>query len=120
MKTLLMIHGLTAYLSLSLLLIRGVMSVKGKDWRAYKLLKIAPHAVDTLLLVTGFAFVGILLANEYVELAQLSWVLPKLAFIVLYVIFSAKAFKKNQPFSLKHFLLAVVSFMLAIFTAVLH
>lgn len=111
MQTLYYSHIALAYISLVLLLIRGVLSSKMIDWRQYKLLKIAPHAVDTLLLVSGIAFF-VIVGYDFS-----SWIAAKLIFLVLYIIFAAKAFKKTQPFSLKHFLLAVVSFMMILVVA---
>lgn len=113
-------HAGFAYLSLILLLTRGALSARMVDWRKIKLLRIAPHAVDTLLLVSGACVLYGYVSNGIYSLAEMHWILPKLAFLVLYVVFTAKAFKKNQPFSLKFFLLAVASFMLAIMTAVMH
>ena len=113
-KNLFFVHVALAYISLGLLLLRGVLSAKMVDWRAYRLLKIAPHAVDTLLLVTGiviFVMVGYGIQP---------WILAKLLFLVLYIVFAARAFKKGQRFSLKHFLLAVVSFMLTMLVATIH
>ncbi|MDD0824701.1 SirB2 family protein [Mannheimia sp. AT1] len=120
LSTILKAHIGLAYISLVLLLTRGVLSARMVDWRQYKILRIAPHAVDTFLLLTGFIAVGIFLYYEFFSLAQFSWLLPKLVFLVLYIIFATKAFKKGQPFSLKHYLLSVVSFMLMMFVAVFH
>lgn len=115
MSNLFFAHLGLAYLSLTLLLTRGVLSARMVDWRQYKWLKIAPHLVDTLLLISGFTlFFGI--GFSWAE----TWIWSKLLFLVLYIIFAAKAFKKNQPFSLKFFLLAVVSFMLTMLVATLH
>lgn len=111
----LLIHITFAYLSLTLLLIKGVLSAKQIDWRQYKILKIAPHLIDTLLILTGVIFF-IVIGSPWNE----SWIWSKFLFIGLYVIFAAKAFSKKTPFSLKHFLLAVISFMLAMFIAVMH
>lgn len=115
MNTVLLSHIGLAYISLGLLLLRGVLSARMVDWRQYKILKIAPHAVDTLLLVSGvvvFFYFGF----SFTE----TWIWSKLLFLVLYIVFAAKTFKKSQPFSLKHFLLAVVSFMLTMLVAVMH
>lgn len=111
MQSLYFSHIALAYISLALLLIRGVLSARKVDWRQYKLLKIAPHLVDTLLLVSGIAFF------VTVGYPLTSWIFAKVLFLVLYVIFAAKAFKKTQPFSLKHFILAVVSFMMILLVA---
>ena len=108
-----------AYISLILLLTRGVLASKMVDWRQYKVLRIAPHIVDTLLLVSGIALLAILLSNGIYTLNEMQWLLPKMAFLVLYIVFSAKAFKKSQPFSLKNFILAVISFMLTMLVATL-
>lgn len=113
-------HAGFAYLSLILLLTRGVLSAKAVDWRKYKILTISPHLIDTLLIGSGLTIVGIYLSDAIYSLSELVWLLPKLLFLGLYVVFSIKAFKKQQPFSIKHFCLAVLSFMLAICVVVFH
>lgn len=111
LSTLYPAHIAFAYVSLILLLLRGVLSARMVDWRQYKLLRIAPHLVDTLLLASGVAM--FLMADYPLS----SWIFAKVLFLVLYVMFSAKAFKKNQCFSLKHFILSVVSFMMILLVA---
>lgn len=113
-------HAGFAYLSLILLLTRGALSARQIDWRQYKVLKIAPHLIDTLLLLSGAVVVYAYTSEGVYTFSELSWLLGKFLFIVLYVIFAAKAFKKNQPYSIKFYLLSVVSFMLAMFIAVHH
>lgn len=113
-------HAGFAYLSLILLLTRGALSARQINWRQYKILKIAPHIIDTLLLLSGATVVYAYTSEGVYTLSELSWLLGKFLFIVLYVIFSAKAFKKNQPYSIKFYLLSVVSFMIAMFIAVHH
>lgn len=104
-------HVALAYLSLIFLLTRGILASRQIDWRQYKLLKIAPHIIDTLLLLSGIA---LFITTGY---SLNSWILAKILFLILYIIFAAKAFKKTQPFSLKHFILAVVSFMMILIVA---
>lgn len=111
MSTLYIAHILFAYLSLSLLMIRGVLSARRINWRANKLLNIAPHLVDSLLLLTGIAL--FLLAGY----SWHSWIVAKLLFLVLYIVFAAKAFKKNRPFAIRPYLSAVVSFMMILLVA---
>ncbi|WP_373818198.1 SirB2 family protein [Glaesserella sp.] len=100
-----------AYTSLGLLLLRGVLSAKMVDWRQNNLLRITPHIVDTLLLISGITLFIAFGASFQ------SWIFAKLFFLVLYIVFAAKAFKKGRRFSIKHFLLAVISFMLVLLTA---
>ncbi|AUI65509.1 MULTISPECIES: SirB2 family protein [Glaesserella] len=111
MEVLFYSHVVLAYVSLALLLVRGILSAKMVDWRAYKVLKIAPHAVDTLLLVTGLTIF------IYFGLDIQPWILAKLFFLVMYTYFATKAFKKGQRFSIKHFILSVVSFMMVMMVA---
>lgn len=110
-------HFGLAYISLVLLLVRGFLSAKAVNWRQYTILRIAPHIVDTILLITGIAAVIIFLSYEFFTLVQFSWLLPKILFLVLYIIFATKAFKKGQPFSLKFYLLSVFSFMMIMLIA---
>lgn len=113
MYSVLLTHIGLAYVSLLLLLSKGVLSARMVDWRQFRLLKFAPHIVDTLLLISGltvFYYFGF----SWAEM----WIWVKLLFLVLYIVFATKAFKKGKPFSLKHFLLAVVSFMLVMLVAV--
>ncbi|KDD81792.1 SirB2 family protein [Glaesserella parasuis] len=111
MQTIFYTHIGLAYLSLMLLLVRGLLSARMVDWRQYKLLKIAPHAADSLLLLSG---VGIFV---YFAMDFQTWILAKLFFLVMYIYYATKAFKKERPFSLKHFILAVVSFMMVMMVA---
>ena len=113
-------HAGFAYLSLILLLTRGALSARQIDWRQYKILKISPHIIDTLLLLSGATVVYTYTSEGVYTFSELSWLLGKFLFIVLYVVFSTKAFKKGQPYSIKFYLLSVVSFMLAMFIAVHH
>ena len=53
MQSLFFAHIGFAYVSLALLLTRGVLSARMVDWRQYKILRIAPHLIDTLLLASG-------------------------------------------------------------------
>lgn len=104
-------HIALAYISLMLLLLRGVLSAKRIDWRKFKLLVIAPHLIDSLLLLSGIIlFISVSYPFN-------SWIIAKLLFLTLYVRFAMKAFKKDQLFAIKPFILAVVSFMMILMVA---
>lgn len=113
-------HAGFAYLSLILLLVRGVLSMKGVDWRQYIVLRIAPHLVDSLLLLSGLTVFSALMSSKIYEIREMGWLIPKLICLVLYIVFSAKAFKKSKPFSMLFFILALASFLGAMFIAVHH
>ncbi|WP_077492929.1 SirB2 family protein [Rodentibacter mrazii] len=112
---LIFLHVFCVFLSLGLLIVRGIMQLSGKDWRAIKLLKILPHLADTLLIVSG-AVIFFLLPFELE-----TWLIAKFCLLILYVIFSTKFFGrkvvKANPIFL---LLSLMSFIGAILIAYFH
>ena len=108
------LHIFCAFLSLGLLLTRGGMQLSGKNWRTIKLLKILPHLTDTLLIISGLTLllvVGYQLENR---------IIMKIVMLLFYVFFSAKYFsrKADKP-KVIFFILAIISFLGAIFFAYL-
>lgn len=108
MTNLILLHITSAFLSLSLLIIRGLMQLNGKEWRTVKLLRILPHLADSLLLISGIAIiftVGFSLQN---------WLIAKFLCFVLYAIFSGKYFsrKATRPNAV-FFLLSILTFVAA-------
>ncbi|NBH75760.1 SirB2 family protein [Rodentibacter pneumotropicus] len=109
------LHVFCAFLSLGLLIIRGIMQLRGKDWRAIKLLKILPHLADTLLIVSGLT-IFFLLPFELE-----AWLIAKFCLLILYVVFSAKFFSRKATKANPIFLLlALVSFIGTILIAYIH
>ena len=89
-------HAGFAYLSLILLLTRGALSARQIDWRQYKILKISPHIIDTLLLLSGATVVYAYTSEGVYTFSELSWLLGKFLFIMLYIILQQKPLKKGQ------------------------
>lgn len=72
-----------------------------------KFLKIAPHVVDTLLLLTGLILLGML----GWAMATTSWMALKLILVVVYIAFGIATFRASQfNRRLLFFILAVLSF----------
>jgi len=96
MSNLVLLHIVSAFLSLALLLIRGGIQFVGKDWRAIKPLKILPHLADTLLVVSGVAMMFSF------GLGLEPWLIGKVVLLIIYAFFAAKYFHKkiSQPNSL--------------------
>ncbi|MFC0309711.1 SirB2 family protein [Gallibacterium trehalosifermentans] len=113
METLLYLHLFAAWASLLLFIIRGLLQWRGGDWRQYKVLKIFPHITDTLLLVTGLSFLVIF------NFTLVNWLLIKIVALVLYIIFAAKAFKRQQPQN-KFLPIALVCYLTAMCLAYFH
>ena len=93
MTYLIYLHIFCAFLSLTLLLVRGVMQLNQRDWRTVKPLKILPHLSDTLLIASG------LIVIFSVGYGFPWWILLKIGLLAVYVIFAAKFFSKRavQP-----------------------
>lgn len=107
-------HLFCAFISLGLFVIRALMQFLGKDWRAKKLFKILPHLSDTLLIASG----AILLLT--LELGFPWWIISKFALLIAYVIFATKFFKRGSTNSPLFFLLALFSFLGAMFLGYSH
>ncbi|OOF69498.1 SirB2 family protein [Rodentibacter caecimuris] len=109
------LHVIFAFLSFSLLFIRGGMQCLGKNWRNIKILKMLPHLSDTLLLGTGFYL--LYLWNFNISL----WLLGKFILLAIYIIFSIKFFSRKQLKNRPHFfILALLSFIGSILLGYFH
>ncbi|GAB2900838.1 SirB2 family protein [Uliginosibacterium flavum] len=87
------LHVSCVMLSISLFVLRGCLQLAGVDWRRWKLLRIAPHVVDTALL--GAAIWLTLLLHQY-PFAN-SWLTAKLLALVAYILLGTIALKATQP-----------------------
>ncbi|PJG85155.1 SirB2 family protein [Conservatibacter flavescens] len=113
--TLLYIHISSAFLTFTLFLVRGIMQAVGKNWREIKLLKILPHLSDTLLLLSGLIIVITL------DYGLPFWLIIKIVFLVIYIIFAVKAFSRRTViFNHRAFIIALVAYLLALLVAYFH
>ena len=103
MTNILYLHIFCAFLSLLLLIIRGVMQLNNYNWRVIKPLRILPHLTDTLLLISGFivAF-GVGYGFPW-------WIIAKLLLLIVYVFFSVKFFSKNVISANKLYFIAALT-----------
>lgn len=115
MAFLVYLHIASAFVSLGLLLTRGLMQINGQNWRAKKFLKILPHLMDTLLIISGVAvFFGF-------DMFLQNWLIAKFAFLLGYIFASAKFFSKKQARpKLIWFMLAIACFISTILVAYWH
>lgn len=82
-------HLLLVAISLSLLLLRFFLSLKGSPLLQRKFLKIAPHVVDTLLLLSA---VGLMLTiSQYPFVSP--WLTEKLFGVLAYIALGVMALK---------------------------
>lgn len=87
------LHITFACISIFLFALRGGMQLAGIDWRRWKILKIAPHIIDTGLLVAAIALVVI--SHQYPWV--FNWVLAKIIALFAYIGFGMLALRPAVP-----------------------
>ena len=87
------LHITCVILSISLFTLRGVLTLRGTAWRQSKLLRIAPHIIDTVLL--GSAIWMTTLIQQYPFTAN--WLTAKLLALLAYIAFGKIALGKHTP-----------------------
>lgn len=96
-------HSGMAYLSITLFIFRSILSVSGSSLLKHKVLKIAPHIIDTLLLVFAIWLTIILHQYPFVN----GWLTAKLIALIAYIIVGTIAIKRGKT--------AVIRFWASIF-----
>jgi uncharacterized membrane protein SirB2 len=84
-------HLAVALVSISGFLLRGAWMMTGSALLDYKAVRIVPHVVDTLLLISGIALV----VQLSLPVMQSPWLLAKLGGLVVYVMLSAVALRRG-------------------------
>lgn len=74
-------HTALAALTISGFLLRGFWAVTGSDLLRHRVIRIAPHIIDTLFLAAGIALVVMLDLNPL----QHAWLLAKFAGLLAYI-----------------------------------
>lgn len=84
-----LIHFIFILTSFASFLSRFSLSVFKPEWLQNKIIKIAPHVIDTLLLISGITLViqGNWLAGEF------GWILSKLILLICYILFAVMAMR---------------------------
>ena len=88
-----LVHMACASISISLFLLRGVLQFSGVDWRRWRLLRVAPHINDTLLLSAAIA---LSVYSQQYPLAQ-NWLTAKVLALLLYIVLGSMAFRPGRP-----------------------
>ncbi|CAM3764374.1 SirB2 family protein [Rheinheimera salexigens] len=82
-------HLLLVFVSVSFLLVRFVMSLKSAPLLQRKFFKIAPHVIDTFLLLSAVGLMLVLKQYPFVN----PWLTEKLFAVIAYIILGVMAFK---------------------------
>ena len=83
------IHVTTALLSISGFIFRGILRFSGSDLVNRKWLKITPHIVDTVLIISAI----ILFTRSGLDLMTTSWLQAKIVALIVYIALGLIAFR---------------------------
>ena len=108
MLTLKLVHVVAVTLSLTGFVLRGATMLVGSPWLERRVVRVLPHVVDTVLLVSG---VALALAVPFNPLHQ-PWLAAKLLALPLYVVLGALALRRARRY--RH---RVLSLLLALLVA---
>jgi uncharacterized membrane protein SirB2 len=85
------LHMASAALSITLFFVRWVWMLAGSRLLANRLVKVLPHVVDTVLLLSALALVSIIGFE-----ANAAWLSAKIAGLVVYVVLGTLALKRAR------------------------
>ena len=91
------LHMITAIATISGFILRGYWMMQRSDKLQLKIVRIAPHIIDTLFLLSGFALLWVLQLNA---LSQ-PWLLAKFTGLIGYIILGAFALKRGSTMQIR-------------------
>ena len=92
MLSLIQVHAAFALTSLLGFMIRGFWMMRSSPQLGRRWVKVTPHMVDTLLLVSGIALV----IARRIDPTEQSWLAAKLLALLLYIILGSIALKRGK------------------------
>lgn len=102
------IHMLCATLSIIGFIIRGALAIKGSSFLQKKWIRIAPHIIDTLLILSAIGLAVSIQQYPFVN----AWLTAKLLGLIVYIFLGVVTLKiaKTQPARVAAYLLAIATF----------
>ena len=88
-----LLHISCASISICLFVLRGALQFSGIAWRRSRVLRIAPHVNDTVLLAAASALSWI---SHQIPLQQ-DWLSAKVGALLLYIVLGHMAFRADAP-----------------------
>ena len=86
------VHIVCALLSGSGFIYRGILMLRGSPLLRARLMKIAPHVVDTVLLISAIS-----LASQWGWAAlEMPWLLTKIVALLIYIVLGAIALRRGR------------------------
>ncbi len=99
-------------ISISLFIIRGALKLSDSKRVMTKSLKVAPHIIDTLLLISG---IGLALLIHQYPISH-HWLTVKIMLLVGYIVLGMKAMKSTQPMQQRSYFAAALCCVLFMVT----
>ena len=91
------IHVGFAILSITGFVLRGIWTFGHSANLHRRIVRIAPHVVDTAFLISGIWLVVIL----HLVLREQAWLIAKLVALILYIVFGAIALRQGRPMHIR-------------------
>lgn len=91
------LHMITAIATISVFILRGYWMMTQSEHLNLKFVRIAPHVIDTLFLLSGIALVSILQINALSE----PWLLAKFAGLIAYIVLGTIAIKRGPTLQIR-------------------
>lgn len=112
------IHITAVTLSLSLFVLRGGWMLADSAWLQRRMVRIVPHVVDTVLLVSALGLISILHQYPFVD----SWLTAKVCGLIVYIGLGTIALKRGRtkPARLLAGLAAILVFGYIVSVALTH
>lgn len=104
--------------SIALFLVRGALTLAAVPWRASRVLRIAPHLLDTVLLASGIALTTAIGQYPFVN----GWLTAKLVGLIVYIVLGSLALRYARTPALRAvtFAAALVAVGYVVATALHH
>lgn len=99
------VHMIAAVITIAGFVLRGYWMMVRSDRLQKKLVRIAPHIVDTVFLLSGIALVVVL----HLDVFKAPWLLAKFAGLVAYIVVGAIAIKRGSTLQIR-----IVAFVVAL------
>jgi uncharacterized membrane protein SirB2 len=87
------LHVTCVVLSISLFVLRGTLEMLAQPWRQWRLLKVAPHVIDTVLLTSALWLAWRIGQYPFVN----GWLTAKVLALLAYILLGMRALGKRTP-----------------------
>lgn len=111
-------HVGSVILSFTLFLLRGALTFANVGWRNHPLLRIGPHVVDTVLLLSAVVLAWLLRQYPFVH----SWLTVKVLALVVYIVLGSLALRRARTPQSRavYFVLSILTFLFIVSVARAH